>query len=263
MKKTILTILLLAFCVSISGAGIVDSLKSVIARKNAGNNCPPGTYILHWNGEQTDASYICQDSGATTADAISESAGVIVAGGAIGGMVGALLDADAEHVTWTIPAASKAAFAADGTIEMSVTIPAATGADFQFGIACGDANDYTYSIRNWTNQRFEMERIGGGVGDWTNETGDLLTHGNTFTICQSWQLTGTDIHCVLVDTGANSGCVGDGEWECDTEELSAYGTDPTTFSIGEEATCRATNQDPQAYKIDNVELRLGYEGTAP
>ena len=36
MKKTILTILLLAFCVSISGAGITDKLRAVIAAKNAG-----------------------------------------------------------------------------------------------------------------------------------------------------------------------------------------------------------------------------------
>ena len=36
MKKTILTILLLAFCVSISGAGITDQMRRVIAAKNAG-----------------------------------------------------------------------------------------------------------------------------------------------------------------------------------------------------------------------------------
>ena len=40
MKKTILTILLLAFCVSISGAGITDQMRRVIAAKNAG--APPG-----------------------------------------------------------------------------------------------------------------------------------------------------------------------------------------------------------------------------
>ena len=44
MKKTILTILLLAFCVSISGAGITDKLRAVIAAKNAaapgGDSCP-------------------------------------------------------------------------------------------------------------------------------------------------------------------------------------------------------------------------------
>ena len=36
MKKTILAILLLAFCVSISGAGITDKLRAVIAAKNTG-----------------------------------------------------------------------------------------------------------------------------------------------------------------------------------------------------------------------------------
>lgn len=35
MKKLFITLFLLVFCVSISGAGIVDSLKSVIARKNS------------------------------------------------------------------------------------------------------------------------------------------------------------------------------------------------------------------------------------
>ena len=36
MKKIILTIFLLTFCVSISGAGITDKLRAVIAAKNAG-----------------------------------------------------------------------------------------------------------------------------------------------------------------------------------------------------------------------------------
>ena len=36
MKKIILAILILAFCVSISGAGITDKLRAVIAAKNAG-----------------------------------------------------------------------------------------------------------------------------------------------------------------------------------------------------------------------------------
>ena len=40
MKKTILTILILAFCVSISGAGITDKLRAVIAAKNAGGGAP-------------------------------------------------------------------------------------------------------------------------------------------------------------------------------------------------------------------------------
>ena len=34
MKKLFITLFLFVFCVSVSGAGIVDSLKSVIARKN-------------------------------------------------------------------------------------------------------------------------------------------------------------------------------------------------------------------------------------
>ena len=42
MKKTILAILILAFCVSISGAGITDKLRAVIAAKNAGGAPPAG-----------------------------------------------------------------------------------------------------------------------------------------------------------------------------------------------------------------------------
>ena len=42
MKKIILTIFLLTFCVSISGAGITDKLRAVIAAKNAGGAPPSG-----------------------------------------------------------------------------------------------------------------------------------------------------------------------------------------------------------------------------
>ena len=52
MKKTILVILLLAFCVSISGAGITDKLRAVIAAKNAA--APAGgddTYYAFGLGE--------------------------------------------------------------------------------------------------------------------------------------------------------------------------------------------------------------------
>ena len=41
MKKLILVILLLAFCVSISSAGVTDKLRAVIAAKNAGDEEPP------------------------------------------------------------------------------------------------------------------------------------------------------------------------------------------------------------------------------
>ena len=47
MKKIILTILLLAFCVSISGAGITDKLRAVIAARNV--PAPGGTPA--WGGE--------------------------------------------------------------------------------------------------------------------------------------------------------------------------------------------------------------------
>ena len=39
MKKIILTILILAFCVSISGAGITDQMRRVIAAKNGAGGC--------------------------------------------------------------------------------------------------------------------------------------------------------------------------------------------------------------------------------
>ena len=48
MKKLFITLFLLAFCVSISGAGIVDKLKSVIARKNAVCVKDTGTLIYDY-----------------------------------------------------------------------------------------------------------------------------------------------------------------------------------------------------------------------
>ena len=70
MKKTILAILLLAFCVSISGAGITDKLRAVIATKNAAAPAGP-VYILEElftaaNG--TDLNGYNSWSGATTND---------------------------------------------------------------------------------------------------------------------------------------------------------------------------------------------------
>ena len=54
MKKTILTLFLLAMCVSISGAGITDKLRAVIAAKNAGAACE---YTLKYNDESDDTEY--------------------------------------------------------------------------------------------------------------------------------------------------------------------------------------------------------------
>ena len=53
MKKTILTILLLAFCVSISGAGITDQMRRVIAAKNAAAP-PAGPWTDDFNRDNED-----------------------------------------------------------------------------------------------------------------------------------------------------------------------------------------------------------------
>ena len=69
MKKTILAILILAFCVSISGAGITDKLRAVIAAKNAGapagGGWALGTNAAAWENCE-DASL---ESGFTETDA--------------------------------------------------------------------------------------------------------------------------------------------------------------------------------------------------
>ena len=69
MKKIILTILLLAFCVSISGAGITDQMRRVIAAKNAGapvSSCPSyyASAVLSWDGDHTSGVLnACDSSG--------------------------------------------------------------------------------------------------------------------------------------------------------------------------------------------------------
>ena len=70
MKKTILTILILAFCVSISGAGITDKLRAVIAAKNAPAGGGAPTYSHHLKCEDDAATTVVVNDG-TEADWIT------------------------------------------------------------------------------------------------------------------------------------------------------------------------------------------------
>ena len=66
MKKTILTILLLAFCVSISGAGITDKLRAVIAAKNAGGGGACHSGPEYSDGFATPDNFTSENYGFTT-----------------------------------------------------------------------------------------------------------------------------------------------------------------------------------------------------
>ena len=63
MKKIILTILILAFCVSISGAGITDKLRAVIAARNVP---APGGGTPAWGGDIATRLSVTNDTAANT-----------------------------------------------------------------------------------------------------------------------------------------------------------------------------------------------------
>jgi len=87
MKKTILTILLLAFCVSISGAGVTQDKLKVLARKNA---CVTTNITFWWRAEALDFSSTNSDQ-CTTGDVVNgadcsnaDEIGAALSGGTVG-----------------------------------------------------------------------------------------------------------------------------------------------------------------------------------
>lgn len=251
IKKLIIVIILSVFCF---GFSIQDAHKAVIARKNvsAADPCTTmgasGTYELWANGEYPgDEHYACKDSG-TGVDATAEVAGVAVAGGAITGNIGYLLNAADEYVRWAAPSGT---IDADGTIEFKVTTPAAFNHHQALIAIYGDGNDNIQIYFNNDNDRLYGKRTAGD-GATTTYVGDAdsaVSTGTTYTVKYTWQTTGTDQHEIHID-GV--------EKDDDTEDCGVLATSPSSFSIGDDFVGIGSGTD--IWKVDDVQFREGFEG---
>ena len=252
IRKSILIFIALSFYSMCFAWSIQDAHKAVIERKNAAA-APPcttmgasGTYDHWWNGEYAaDTDKACQDSGASVVDASEATAGVIHAGGAINGAIGALLNADAEHVRW---AAKSQTIDTAGTVQITVTTPAAYNHNLRiFEIFHVSAGKYITEYYNVGNDKIYLYISSGASGAYSVTA---PAESTTITIQFSWN-DATDALAIKLGAGA---------WGIQTNDnWSEFGGAVNYLSIGEDNISNTGGTD--IWKLDDVQFRVGYEAS--
>ena len=244
--KRILIILCRCFLLVLSA----DAMMLIEGRPGASDPCADmgasGTYDHWWNGEYSgDTDKACQDSGNSTVDALVATAGVIGAGGAINGSVGALIDADAEHIRW-------AAYDTDideaGTVQITVTTPSSYSHDQRlFEIFDSTASRYITGYYSDGTGSLYLYISSGASGFFYVSAPGTST---TVTLQFSWN-DATDALAIKIGAGA---------WSIQTsDDFSDFGGAPEYYSIGEDNLASAGGTD--GWKIDDFQIREGYEAS--
>ena len=249
MRKLILALLFVA-CLSIQASafgpmmllsgtsGEVDLCDSMGAS---------GTYLHWWNGEYSgDLDKACQSSGASTAEGTA-TAGVIVVGGKINGVYGALLDADDERITWSCPSNT---IDEAGTLEFGLTLTADPTSDSELAAIKTDVENWIYitydDLGAGNDGRIRLSYKGNNNADVTYS--DTITDGATVTVSVTWKTSATEALCV--DVGNGYDCLG-------SADLDAFAGTTDTIYVGDSDVGYGSND---LFKIDDFQIREGYEG---
>lgn len=249
MKK-ILLVLLLFFLSAAAAAGFGPILGG--GPDGTGEDvedCPTGTYNFAINFDHGDGNdYACDDSQVTyQKDASGGSYEISSSYGETGeGFRATALD---EYIQWDNDFSIDVVDA--GTIWMGVYTEAQSSADSVLMELYQDSDDYLY-IRMGNGNQPTVFWSGAGTTDFSLWSGSSVSNATWTRIGVTWdQDLGGEDFCVAMDAGS---------WECDIDNLNAWGsTDAIKLIIGENNS--GTTEDD--YRLDDIYYIDGFQQSDP